>query len=38
VTTVLDALCLGDLGFDQGRDQTFLDGVADLTALAPPVC
>lgn len=35
VTTVLDALCLGDLGFDQGRDQTFHDGVADLTALAP---
>lgn len=35
VTTVLDALCLGDLGFDQGRDQTFQDGVADLTALAP---
>ncbi len=31
VTTVLDALCLGDLGFDQGRDQTFQDGVADLT-------
>lgn len=35
VTTVLDALCLGDLGFDQGRDQTFHEGVADLTALAP---
>lgn len=34
VTTVLDALCLGDLGFDQGREQTFLDGVADLDALA----
>lgn len=34
VTTVLDALCLGDLGFDQGRGQTFLDGVADLDALA----
>ena len=33
VTTVLDALCLGDLGFDQGRDQTFHDGVRDLTAL-----
>ncbi len=31
VTTVLDALCLGDLGFDQGRDQTFHEGVADLT-------
>lgn len=33
VTTVLDALCLGDLGFDAGRTQTFLDGVADLDAL-----
>jgi len=32
VTTVLDALCLGDLGFDQGRDQTFREGVQDLTA------
>ncbi len=34
VTTVLDALCLGDLGFDAGRTQTFLDGVKDLDALA----
>lgn len=34
VTTVLDALCLGDLGFDAGRTQTFRDGVADLDALA----
>ena len=33
VTTVLDALCLGDLGFDQGRDQTFHEGVRDLTTL-----
>lgn len=33
VTTVFDALCLGDLGFDPGRGQTFLDGVADLTSL-----
>lgn len=33
VTTVLDALCIGDLGFDPGRGQTFLDGVADLTSL-----
>ena len=33
VTTVLDALCLGDLGFDAGRGQTFLDGVRDLDAL-----
>ena len=35
VTTILDALCLGDLGFDTGRIQTFHDGVADLDALAP---
>ncbi len=35
VTTILDALCLGDLGFDTGRIQTFYDGVADLDALAP---
>ena len=33
VTTVLDALCLGDLGFDEGRARTFRDGVADLDAL-----
>src|SRR5690348_7937809 len=35
VTTVLDALCLGDLGFDAQRTETFLDGVRDLDALAP---
>ena len=35
VTTLLDALCLGDLGFDTGRIQTFHDGVADLDALIP---
>ena len=34
VTTVMDALCLGDLGFDKDRRQTFLDGVVDLDALA----
>lgn len=34
VTTVLDALCLGDLGFDENRLRTFHDGVADLDALA----
>ncbi|MGI4797918.1 MAG: alpha-D-ribose 1-methylphosphonate 5-triphosphate diphosphatase [Janthinobacterium lividum] len=33
VTTVLDALCLGDLGFDKDRIQTFHDGVKDLDAL-----
>jgi alpha-D-ribose 1-methylphosphonate 5-triphosphate diphosphatase len=34
VTTVLDALCLGDLGFDKDRIRTFLDGVTDGDALA----
>ncbi|MGH7156466.1 MAG: alpha-D-ribose 1-methylphosphonate 5-triphosphate diphosphatase [Acetobacteraceae bacterium] len=34
ITTVLDALCLGDLGFDKERVRTFRDGVADLNALA----
>jgi len=34
VTTILDALCLGDLGFDTERGQTFLDGVRDLDTLA----
>jgi alpha-D-ribose 1-methylphosphonate 5-triphosphate diphosphatase len=34
VTTVLDALCLGDLGFEPERTQTFHEGVADLDALA----
>ena len=34
VTTVLDALCLGDLGFDENRVRTFRDGIADLDALA----
>ncbi len=34
VTTVLDALCLGDLGFDPGRGQTFRDGVRDLDELS----
>ena len=33
VTTVLDALCIGDLGFDQERHQTLLDGVRDLTEM-----
>ncbi|NKC31508.1 alpha-D-ribose 1-methylphosphonate 5-triphosphate diphosphatase [Falsiroseomonas selenitidurans] len=33
VTTVLDALCLGDLGFDVGRTQTFVEGMNDLDAL-----
>src|SRR5579863_2350041 len=33
VTTVFDALCLGDLGFDKDRIRTFRDGVVDLDAL-----
>jgi alpha-D-ribose 1-methylphosphonate 5-triphosphate diphosphatase len=33
VTTVLDALCIGDLGFDKERIKTFQDGVVDLDAL-----
>jgi alpha-D-ribose 1-methylphosphonate 5-triphosphate diphosphatase len=35
VTTVLDALCVGDLGFDEDRPRTCAEGVRDLTALAP---
>ncbi len=34
VTTVFDALCLGDLGFDKGRVRTFREGVADIDALS----
>lgn len=34
VTTVFDALCIGDLGFDKDRIKTFQDGVIDLDALA----
>lgn len=34
VTTVFDALCLGDLGFQKDRIRTFHDGVTDLDALA----
>jgi alpha-D-ribose 1-methylphosphonate 5-triphosphate diphosphatase len=33
-TTVFDALCLGDLGFDNERIETFRNGVADLDALS----
>jgi alpha-D-ribose 1-methylphosphonate 5-triphosphate diphosphatase len=33
-TTVFDALCLGDLGFDESRIRTFHDGVRDLDLLA----
>ena len=34
VTTVLDALCLGELGIDEGRTRTFREGVADLDTLS----
>ena len=34
VTTVLDALCLGDLGFNEARVKTFRDAIIDLDALA----
>src|SRR6185437_5413862 len=34
ITTVLDALCLGDLGFDKERIRTFREGVIDLGALS----
>ncbi len=34
VTTVLDALCLGDLGFDKDRVRTFREGVADIDTLS----
>ena len=33
VTTVFDALCLGDLGFEKDRGRTFREGVADLETL-----
>ncbi len=33
ITTVLDSFCLGDLGFDEDRQRTSLDGVADINAL-----
>ena len=35
ITTVFDALCLGDLGFEKERNDTFHNGYADLAALAP---
>ena len=34
ITTVFDALCLGDIGFEKERNQTFYNGYEDLTALA----
>ena len=35
ITTVLDALCVGDLGFDEDRLRTCAEGIADLDAMAP---
>jgi alpha-D-ribose 1-methylphosphonate 5-triphosphate diphosphatase len=35
VTTVFNALCVSDLGFDENRPRTCADGIADLDALAP---
>ena len=34
ITTVFDALCLGDIGFEKARNQTFEDGLADLRAIS----
>lgn len=34
VTTVLDALCVGDIGHEQARVQTFRDALSDLDVLA----
>jgi alpha-D-ribose 1-methylphosphonate 5-triphosphate diphosphatase len=35
ITTVLDALCIGDLGFDEDRPRTCVQGIADMESLAP---
>jgi alpha-D-ribose 1-methylphosphonate 5-triphosphate diphosphatase len=34
VTTVFDSFCVGDLGFEENRKRTFVEGVADLDALS----
>ncbi|MDD2703833.1 MAG: alpha-D-ribose 1-methylphosphonate 5-triphosphate diphosphatase [Acidocella sp.] len=34
ITTVFDALCLGDVGFEAARNDTFLAGLEDLRALS----
>jgi alpha-D-ribose 1-methylphosphonate 5-triphosphate diphosphatase len=34
ITTVLDSLCVGDLGFEENRERTCIEGIADLDALA----
>ncbi len=33
ITTVFDALCLGDIGFEKARNETFENGIADLRAM-----
>ncbi len=35
ITTVFDALCLGDIGFEKERNQTFHDGYKDLSEMQP---
>jgi alpha-D-ribose 1-methylphosphonate 5-triphosphate diphosphatase len=35
ITTVLDALCIGDLGFDEDRPRTCAQGITDMETLAP---
>ncbi len=34
VTTVFDSFCVGDLGFQEERTRTFVEGVADIDALS----
>jgi alpha-D-ribose 1-methylphosphonate 5-triphosphate diphosphatase len=34
VTTVFDSFCVGDLGFEENRKRTFIEGVADLDVLS----
>jgi alpha-D-ribose 1-methylphosphonate 5-triphosphate diphosphatase len=34
ITTVFDALCVGDIGFEKARVRTFADGLADIHAFA----
>jgi alpha-D-ribose 1-methylphosphonate 5-triphosphate diphosphatase len=34
VTTVFDSFCVGDLGFQEERTRTFVEGVADMDALS----
>jgi alpha-D-ribose 1-methylphosphonate 5-triphosphate diphosphatase len=34
VTTVFDSFCVGDLGFEEDRKRTFVEGVVDMDALS----